>query len=403
MQEELLKALFWTSAGLVVFVYVGYPLTVGFLARVLSLPTDPTVRTAPPPASLIISAFNEDAFIADKLFNSLALDYPPDRLEIIVVSDGSTDRTDEIVKDFESSRIRLVRQHTRLGKSAGINVGMSFAKGEAVVFSDANALYERDALLKLVRHFARAHVGYVVGNARYRSRSDQPASADSEGLYWRLETWLKKKESDLGSVVGGDGAIYAIRRELFTPLRPTDINDLLNPLQIIARGYRGVYEPEAVCYEDAGDSFGKEFQRKVRIVSRSINAVVREPKVLLPWCQFPHWFCLVSHKLLRWFAPLFLAVALGSSLSLWRTPFYRLAAIGQLSFYVLAVFAALVGPLRAMSRILYLPYYFCLVNLASAVGILKFIGGSLSPTWETVRHGESRPKKQSAATTGRES
>ena len=403
MQEEVLKTLFWTSSGLVGYVYAGFPLAAGLLARLRISSPRSELDVPLPSVSLIISAFNEDAVIADKLLNSLALDYPPELLETIVVSDGSTDRTNEIVNEFASSRVRLIRQHARLGKSAGINAGMSIAKGEVVVFSDANAMYERDALSKLVKHFTDPVVGYVVGNARYRKRSGQAASADSEGLYWRLETWLKQKESLLGSVVGGDGAIYAIRRELFTPLRPTDINDLLNPLQIIARGYRGVYEPEAICYEDAGDSFEKEFQRKVRIVSRSINAVVREPKVLLPWCQFPHWFCLVSHKLLRWFAPLFLAVALSSSLVLWRTPFYKLAAIVELSFYGLALLAAVIGPRRAKSRFLYLPYYFCLVNLASTVGILKFIRGSLSPTWETVRQGESAPEERPATAAGKES
>lgn len=391
MREELLRTLFWTSSGLVAYVYAGYPLAAGCLAwlRTVSAPAEPTLCAPLPSVSLIISAFNEDAVIADKLLNSLALDYPPDLLEIIVVSDASTDRTDEIVTDFASPRIRLVRQHTRLGKSAGINAGMSLAGGHVVVFSDANAIFERDALAKLLKHFRNPGVGYVVGSARYRNRSGQPASADSEGLYWRLETWLKQKESCFASVVGGDGAIYAIRRDLFTQLRPTDINDLLNPLQIIAKGYRGVYEPEAICYEDAGDSFRKEFRRKVRIVSRSIGAVVREPRVLLPWCQFPHWFCLVSHKLLRWFAPLFLAAVLGSSVMLWQTPLYRAATIVQLTFYGIAALAAVLGPRRVASRILYLPYYFCLVNLASVAGIVKFVRGSLSPTWETVRHGES--------------
>ena len=353
--------------------------------------------------SLIISAYNEVAIIEQKLLNSLELDYPKALLEILVVSDHSSDGTDDVVQGFSRAGILLLPQSVRLGKSQGLNVAVSSASGEILLFSDANAIYEAESVRNLARHFKNASIGYVVGNARYRKRSGQAAAADSEGLYWRLETWLKQKESLLGSVVGGDGAIYAIRRELFTPLRPTDINDLLNPLQIIARGYRGVYEPEAICYEDAGDSFEKEFQRKVRIVSRSINAVVREPKVLLPWCQFPHWFCLISHKLLRWFAPLFLAVALSSSLVLWRTPFYKLAAIVELSFYGLALLAAVIGPRRAKSRFLYLPYYFCLVNLASTVGILKFIRGSLSPTWETVRQGESAPEERPATAAGKES
>src|SRR5262249_37217864 len=157
------------------------------------------------------------------------------------------------------------------------------------------------AIRRLVKHFFHARVGYVVGNACYRAAANQQPSAKSEGLYWGLETWLKQKESQFGSVVGGDGAIYAIRRELFSPLLPTDINDFLNPMQIILQGYNGVYEQQAICFEDAGDSFAKEFSRKVRIISRSMNALRRVPAVLYPWNQSRHWFALVSHKLLRWF------------------------------------------------------------------------------------------------------
>src|SRR5262249_37071956 len=157
--------------------------------------------------------------------------------------------TDEIVHSFLTRGVRLVRQARRLGKSIGVNLGVASTSGELIVFSDANAIYERDAIQKLIRHFGDSAVGYVVGNARYRERTGQKASAESEGLYWKLETWLKEKESLCSSVVGGDGAIYAIRRELFSPLRATDINDFLNPLQIITKGYRGIYDRSAVCFE----------------------------------------------------------------------------------------------------------------------------------------------------------
>ena len=383
VQSDLLQLFFWIAAALILYVYIGYPVLLGLLARIF--------RRAPrdisdfPRVSLLISAYNEESVIEQKLANALALSYPRERLEIIVISDCSDDRTDEIVLTYAGQGVRLVRSPQRGGKSLGLNFGVSQASGDILVFSDANAIYEPNAIQFLVRHFADERIGYVVGNARYTQLPGQVASSESEGLYWKLETWLKEKESDFGSVVGGDGAIYAIRRQLFTDLRATDINDFLNPLQIIVRGYRGVYEPAAVCYEEAGDSFEKEFRRKVRIVSRSLNAVLRAPRTLLPWTQPRHWLALVSHKVLRWLAPLFLLALLLISLSLWRFPLYRTAAILQLAFYVLAVGGWLLQRREACPKVFYLPYYFCLVNMASLLAITKLLTGSLSPTWQTIR------------------
>jgi cellulose synthase/poly-beta-1,6-N-acetylglucosamine synthase-like glycosyltransferase len=324
-------------------------------------------------------------------------------MEILVISDCSDDGTDELVIQRVSRGVRLVRQAERLGKSAGLNLGVPKSSGDILVFSDANAIYERDAIRRLVRHFGDAHVGYVVGNAKYVEHVGQVPSAESEGLYWKLETWLKEKESHFGSVVGGDGAIYAIRRRLFSPLRPTDINDLLNPLQIIASGYRGVYEPSAICYEEAGDSFEKEFRRKIRIVGRSLNAVWRVRRVLLPWTQPRHWFCLVSHKLLRWFVSLFLLFSFASSLCLWHLPLFRISALLQASFYGLALCGWIIGRRRNSSRVLYIPYYFCLVNTAAFLGIVQFFRGSLSPTWQTVRDQKSFSRESGGHSAGRES
>ena len=397
MSETIPEILFWTSATLIFYAYAGYVILAYLLARFASRPV-----TLPggslPRVTLLISAFNERAVMGEKLENALALDYPQERFEVLVVSDCSDDGTDEIVQEFAPRAVRLVRQAERLGKSSGLNLGVLQASGEILVFSDANAMYEPDALRQLVRHFADPRVGYVVGSARYRTGLEQSPSAKSEGLYWKLETWLKQKESAFGSVVGGDGAIYAIRRELFTPLRPTDINDLLNPLQIIARGYRGAYEPDAVCYEEAGDSFEKEFRRKVRIISRSLNALRRAPRVLLPWTQPRHWFALVSHKLLRWIAPVFFLLLFFATAVLWKSPIYRLMLVLQIVFYALAGIGWVMERRSGdrTSRILYLPYYFCLVNLASLLGIGKFLTGSLSPTWQTIRQ-ESPVEPDSAA------
>lgn len=379
--------IFWISCAVLLYDYVGYPFLLAALAplgrrkRVLS-------ADAPlPSVTLLISAYNERQVMQPKLENCRVLQYPAHLLEIIVISDCSDDGTDDVVKDYAQYGISLVRQTKRLGKSAGLNLAVPQARGEILVFSDANAMYRPDAVAHLAKHFADPRVGYVVGNARYVENAAQTQADEAEGLYWKLETWLKKKESSFESVVGGDGAIYAIRRTLYTPLLATDINDFLNPLQIIDRGYLGVFEPAAVSYEETAGSFQKEFRRKVRIVSRSFNALGRVPGVLNPFRNFRHWLLLISHKLLRWLAPFFMLLALASSVVLWKLPLYRTAALLQFAFYALALAAWLLPRLRAAAKPLSLAYYFCLVNLASLVGCIKCWRGELSGTWSPPRQG----------------
>lgn len=378
------KIIFWICVALVFYIYLGFPLLIALLGRSrrrdIAIPEEIL-----PQVTLLISAYNESREIAAKVENSLSLQYPPGRLEIVVISDCSDDGTDEIVQQYASRGVKLLRQSQRFGKSAGLNVGVAQAAGEILIFSDANAIYDRNALLRLVEHFADPRVGYVVGNARYVERASATASAQSESLYWRYETWLKQRESAFQSVVGGDGAIYAIRRELFAPLQPTDINDFVNPLQIIDRGYVGVFEPAAICYEEAAATFHQEFRRKVRIISRSLNALRRVPGALNPLRNFRHWFLLVSHKVLRWLAPIFLLLALASALLLWAVPFYRLAALLQIGFYGLALIGRVWEGGRGKWKILQLPFYFCVVNAASLLGCLKCLHGDLSGTWTPPR------------------
>lgn len=375
---------FWISFGLLLYVYLGYPLLLTLLAWFSQAPF-PESDVPAPAVTLLISAFNESQVIAAKLENALALEYPRDRLEIMVISDGSDDGTDEIVQGFSDRGVRLLRQEPRMGKTAGLNLGVSEARGQILVFSDANAMYQPGAVRRLVRHFSKAKVGYVVGNARYYEKGTESQSAQSEGLYWKLETYLKKKESIFGSVVGGDGAIYAIRRELYSPLLPTDINDFLNPLQIVTLGYTGVFEPSAVCYEEAAENFGQEYRRKVRIISRSLNALRRVPEVLNPMHNTRHWFLLVSHKVLRWYAPFFMILCLAASFALWRFPFYKIATLLQAGFYLMALIGWKWRPGNKIGKLFSLAFYFCMVNLASLVGCIKCFRGDLSGKWAPPR------------------
>jgi len=402
MINEFLQFVFWLAFGLIVYVYIAFPAFLFLLARFLPKHEKPG-HPVHPAVSLVISAHNERHVIRAKLHNSLLLTYPRELLQVILVSDCSDDGTDEVVREFAPQGVVLVRQKERLGKSAGLNLALPACTGSVVVFSDANAIYQPDAITKLVTHFDDPAVGYVVGNACYVESKGGTPSAKSEGLYWKLETWLKQNESQFGSLVGGDGAIYAIRRHLYSPLRPTDINDLLNPLQIILQGYRGVYERLAVCTEEAGNSFEKEFRRKIRIVGRSLNAVRRAARVLLPWNNPRHWFALVSHKLLRWFVPVFLLVLFFTSVALSHVAFYRYATYLQAFFYSLAMLGWAVEKRAASPKLLYISYYFCLVNLASLFGIVQLCRGALSPTWKTIRDDARAPENSSTPLVGGES
>jgi cellulose synthase/poly-beta-1,6-N-acetylglucosamine synthase-like glycosyltransferase len=386
--ELIARCIFWLSFVVLAYVYVGYPLALALLTA-FKKRVSASEPTSWPKVTLIISAFNEQEVIETKLRNTLELDYPKPLLEIIVVSDSSSDATDEIVSRFEPNGVILVRQTVRLGKSAGLNLGVSRATGHVVVFSDANALYQRDAIRHLSKHFVDPRIGYVVGNARYMEKASDTHSAQAEGLYWRLETWLKKKESLFYSVIGGDGAIYAIRRDLYSPLEATDISDFLNPLQIVASGYLGVFESAAVSYEETAESFRKEYRRKIRIVSRSLNALRRVPGIMNPFRLSRHWFLLVSHKLLRWFAPIFMVMALISSAFLLRFPLFRLILGLQVAFYALAILGWFSAESKQAWKILSFAYYFCLVNIASLIGCVKCLRGDLSGVWTPPRQKES--------------
>ena len=383
--------IFWICLFLLVYPYLIYPLILKLLARFFSANGKlAESREDWPAVSFIISAFNEEQVIGEKLENTLALDYPADKLEIIVISDASDDRTDEIVRAWseKDSRIRLVRQEERRGKSAGLNHGVQAARGEAIVFSDANAMYKRDAIYELVKYFVNPEIGYVMGAALYNDGGDNEAT-ESEGLYWRFELFLKEMESKFYSVVGGDGAIYAIRRNLFWTLKDDDINDFVNPLQIVAKGYRGIFNPRAICYEDAAEAFGKEFRRKRRIVNRSWRAVKRYLGWFNPIRQFRFLFELFSHKVLRWFSMVILIAMFVANIlvvALSGHPFYAVTLAGMLLTVGLALYgASLDGKNRPIPKLVYLPYYFFLVNYAALLGIWDETRGVRHAVWNHVR------------------
>lgn len=379
----MLELIFWLCAAVVFYVYVGYPLLLK-LVHMLVGRTPVHEPTLEPPLTLVISAFNEEASIREKLDNTLQLDYPPARLQVLVVSDASDDRTDDIVREYAPRGVTLLRMPERGGKTVGLNAALREASGEVVVFSDANAMYLRDALRRLAAPFADPAVGAVVGESTYHD--SETASEASESLYWKYETAIKQLESETGSVVGGDGAIYAIRRSLYVPMRADALSDFVNPLQIVKSGHRCLYEPAAQSVEKAAEGFDREFRRKVRIVNRAWRAMLSMPELLNPFRYGFFAFKLISHKLLRWLAPLFLLLLLVSSAVLaGRSPLYAWALAAQLAFYALALAGHLLRKRERMPRLLSVPYYFSMVNIASARGILEAFKGETYTTWTTAR------------------
>ncbi|MEO8443859.1 MAG: glycosyltransferase family 2 protein [Gammaproteobacteria bacterium] len=384
MADHLATAAFWLASLTILYVYAGYPLLLGVLrAAGFRRP----VQRAPiePPITLVISAYNEVSVIDAKLRNSLALDYPPDKLQVLVVSDASDDGTDEVVGACLDPRVELLRMPERGGKTAGLNAAVRRARGDILVFSDANAIYDRSALRHLASNFADPVVGAATGESRYRIEADD-ASTEAENRYWTYELWIKGLESELGSLVGADGAIYAVRRALYTDLAASDLSDFVNPMQVVGRGYRNVYESRAISYEGGAEGFDAEFRRKVRIVNRAWRATVKLRRLLNPWRHGFFALQFLSHKVLRWFVPVFLLVTLAANL--WLAPgslFYSVTLAAQVVLYAAALAGMLLERRGHAVRLLNVPYYFCVVNVASLLGIGQALTGRTYTTWNSSR------------------
>lgn len=384
--ESFIQIITVISFLLILHVYIGYPVILWFLSKVLK--GKPVNRSSEfePNVTLMISCYNEIEVVADKIKNSLSLDYPKSKLNIIVISDGSDDGTDEVAKSFADEGVSLIRQEGRLGKTSAINLAMKNCETEIVVFSDANAMYQPDALRKLVRNFNDEAVGYVVGAALYTDGTESSAAA-SEDIYWKYEIALKTMESNLHSVVGGDGAIYAIRKDLYIPLDQKDINDFVNPLQIIEQGFRGVFDKEAVCLEETAGDFSKEYKRKQRIVNRSFRGLMKVKGVLNPFKFGFYSFEIISHKLLRWLQPVFiLTFALGSVvLGLFGDELFKYVSMIGFVFLWLAQIGYLKSKQKHISKLFFIPYYFVMVNYYSLLGVMTAISGNIQVTWSTPR------------------
>jgi len=372
--------LFWSTVAICIYTQMVYPLLMYLFAilpkrshRVAS-----TDATALPSVTLIIPAYNEELVIAEKLENALALDYPAESLEIIVASDGSDDGTVDIAGRFESRGVKLLPFEGRRGKASVINDAISAASGSVVCLCDANVMFEAGALKKLVERFADSEVGAVSGEVRLAS--DESNFGQGESAYYGIERLVQQGESEFGSLIGVDGGMYALRRELFEPLPPdTVLDDFVIAMQVIRRGKRVVYEPEAVATENGTELARQEFRRRVRVSAGAAQALKRGdwPPLVRPieFWQF------VSHKLLRWLGPAMLIVLLASNVLLWNQGVvYRVTGLGQVLLYALAALATFSLRFRN-TRVGGVVFYFVLSHVAMIPGLIKGFLSRQQGTW----------------------
>lgn len=377
----LLTLLFIVSAVLLVWTYFGYPALMALRARFQSIPIQKDEQYRPS-VTLLIPAYNEADVIRRKLENSLKLVYPAEKLEVLVIDDGSSDGTAEIVREYVPRGIKLHQQPVRQGKMAGVNAGFERAIGEIVILSDASPDYEPHAIEKLVRSFADSSVGVVVGKLAVWDA--QNAVAKPAGFYWRYEAALRKWETQTGSTVAVHGNMFAIRRALHRPLRNATINDEFTlAIDVMRQGYRVVYEPEAISYDDASASMGDEFKRRARINAGRYQGVASASYLTVPNPDVV--FRFVSHKLMRSFAPIFMLLVLITNVLqvlLEAGWIWWLLLAAQIAFYGLAAVGWKLEQAGQRSRIASIPYFFVSTNLAALVGLWRWITRTQKVTWQ---------------------
>lgn len=385
------ELLFWCAALLLLHTYFFYPVFLMLLDAVHQAMGNlryiqsgderrkPRAADVAPPVSLVVAAYNEEGCITDKLQNSAGLDYPADRFEVLIGSDGSTDRTNELVEQCGDPRVRLSVAE-RAGKTTVLNRCVPMAKGDIVILSDANTMIDAAAVKKLVRHFRDPEVGAVCGKLKLFNPTKK---GYEESAYWTYESLIKFYEGKRGAVMGANGGLYAIRRSLFTALPPgTIVDDFVIPLRILEQGFKVLYDPEAIAYEETTEDYGREFGRRARIAAGNFQSLRMLRGLLSPLAGFRA-FAFWSHKVLRWMAPALMALALVANLFLLSSPLYWVTLAAQLGFYALAFTGSrrLRVP-RAFAKVASVAYYFVTMNLAIAVGFWRFLRNSQRAAWD---------------------
>ena len=391
----IFEILFWAAVAAIIYTYAGYPVVLFLLSSASQVARDlrflltrgerrTTLGEADewPTVTLIVSAYNEEDIIGAKIENSLALDYPRDKLEIVVASDGSTDATNEVAASYAEHGVKLISYTDRRGKVSVLNRTVPEAAHDIVALSDANTMYEPQAIRNLVKHFSNDDVGVVVGEMVLESPNQEHKG---ECRYWRYEAILKFMENKLGAILGANGGFYAIRKGLFVPVPDsTIIDDFVIPLKIAEKGYRQVYSPEARATEETAADVGAELVRRKRIAAGNFQSIFLLWRLLNPFRGYIC-FTFVSHKMMRWCAPFFMIVALAANIPLLvASPRYIMLFVLQLLFYG----GAWLGwrssnPL--LRKLCAMQYYFVSMNIGMLLGFCNFLRGTQEVTWEKIQ------------------
>lgn len=380
--------IFWIAVCVIVYTFTGYGLLLYLIVRVRRLVKQPAVpqKTVTfPHVSLLIAAYNEESLVADKIENCLQLDYPEDKLQIVFVTDGSSDKTADLVR--KSAYVELLHQPDRQGKMAAIKRAMPYLKGEITVFTDANTILNREAIIELVKHYRYPQVGAVAGEKKIHVAKEADASSAGEGFYWKYESALKRWDYELYSNVGAAGELFSIRTSLYPPVESdTIIDDHMIAMRIAEAGYIIAYEPGAYALEHASANIKEELKRKIRIAAGGIQSILRLKKAANPFHNPVLFFQYMSHRVLRWTLTPFLLILVFvlNALIACRSGllFYQLLFAGQLLFYSLAVVGYYLEQRQIRIKLLFIPCYFCMMNYAVIAGIFRYLRKKQSAAWE---------------------
>jgi cellulose synthase/poly-beta-1,6-N-acetylglucosamine synthase-like glycosyltransferase len=378
----LLIAAYWLTLLLCFSTYFVYPLVIMILGSIF--PIRVRKKDWEPDVSILISAYNEELDIVQKIENCLELDYPEDKVEILIGSDGSTDKTVQLARAFNSERVKVLDYTENRGKTSVQNDLVSASKGEILVFTDAASFLNRDAVRYITRNFSDPQIGCVAGRMRFVGSADN-INTDSQGLYWRYEVKIREIESSLGRLVGVDGPLYAVRRDCYVFLKPQSISDFLTPLLVMEMGKKVILEPEAVVDEDPTQQSAQELKTRRRITLRGLIGLATYPQVLDPLRNPGLAFSIFFHKVLRWFVGPLVILHVMVCIALAYKTFFALALGGYSVFFAAAFGGWLLEMRGGKNRFLTIPYYFCLVNLAATMGIIDFFRKKQATSWKPVR------------------
>lgn len=382
----ILEIFFFVSIFTIGYNYVLYPVAINLYCQFRRDPhldkIDLDVEL--PSVTFVVAAFNEEKVITQKIENTLELDYPKEKLQIIIVSDGSNDNTDPIAQSYSDKGILAMHIPERQGKSAALNRALEKAEGEIILFSDANNDFNQQAVKELVKHFSDPEIGAVTG-AKHIYASEDREAAKGDGLYWKYEAFIKKAESDISSITAAEGEILAVKKSLMKPIDPNKINDdAAITFDIVKSGYRILYEPNARSEEHGSSDLMDDITVKVRMTAGGFQTMAIEAGYLFPprtWFAFSFF----SHKILRWITPHMMVVAFMSNAMLFEFFMFKLVFLAQLVFYGIAFYGWLNRAKENLSTVVYIPMYFTAMNIALFRGFLKYIEGSQKVTWDKAK------------------